>query len=217
MKLIVTGATGMVGEGVLLAVLDREEVIEVLSISRKPSGINHPKLKEIIHSDFYDLSPIESQMKGYNAVLFCLGISSVGLSKEDYYKITYTLTLHFAEVYHRQNPEGKFCYISGRGTDSQEKGNGWASVKGKTENDLVKLFGQNAYNFRPAFIKPMMGFKRVNKYFKYVAWMYKPGRSLFPSGFTNTTEIANAMVNVVEKGYPKQILEGNDIILAAQP
>lgn len=215
MKIILTGATGMVGEGVLHMLLERKDVEAVLSVSRKPSQQSSPKLKEIIHTDFYNLSAIAEEMKGYDAVLFCLGISSVGMPKEDYFKTTHTLTLHFAETFKKQNPGGKFLYISGAGTDSAEKGNGWAAVKGKTEKDLVKLFGENAYNFRPGFIKPIEGLRFVNKYYRYINWIYPIGRKIYAKGFTTNKELADSMINVAENGYKKQILEGDDIIKTA--
>ena len=206
----------MVGNGTLITLLKRDDINEILSISRKPSGISNPKLKEIIHKNFYDLSSISSQMKGYDAVLFCLGISSVGLSKEEYFKITHTLTLHFAEIFKNENPDGKFCYISGAGTDSKEKGDGWASVKGKTENDLIKLFGKNAYNFRPAFMKPVDGQSFVNKWYPYFSWMNALFKPLFPNYFGSVAEVANAIANVAKTGYPSQVLETKDIVIAAK-
>lgn len=216
MKIILTGATGMVGNGALITLLEREDITEILSISRKPSGISNPKLTEIIHKDFYNLDSISEQMKGYDAVLFCLGISSVGLPKEEYFKITHTLTLHFAEVFKKENPAGKFCYISGAGTDSKEKGDGWTSVKGKTENDLIKLFGENAYNFRPAFMKPVYGQDFVNKWYPYFSWMNGLFKPLFPNYFGSVAEVANAMANVGKTGYATHILETKDIAIAAK-
>lgn len=215
MKIILTGATGMVGEGVLHRLLERNDVEAVLSISRKPSQQSSPKLKEILHKDFYDLSAISAEMQGYDAVLFCLGISSVGLPKDEYFKITHTLTMHFAETFKKECPDGKFLYISGAGTDSAEKGSGWAAVKGRTENDLIKLFGKNAYNFRPGFIKPIEGLRFVNKYYKYINWMYPLGRKLYPKGFTTNKELADCMINIAKNGYGKQVLEGDDIIKGA--
>ncbi|MBK7428692.1 MAG: NAD-dependent epimerase/dehydratase family protein, partial [Saprospiraceae bacterium] len=148
LNVIITGATGMVGEGVMHQCLQNEHVASVLLINRKPYGLKHPKLTEVIHQDFYDLSSIESKLKGYNACFFCLGISSVGISKEEYFKITYTLTLHMGETLSRLNPDMVFTYVSGMGTDSKEKGNGWASVKGKTENDLKKLPFKKVHAYR---------------------------------------------------------------------
>jgi nucleoside-diphosphate-sugar epimerase len=139
-RVIITGVTGMVGEGVLHNCLQHSDVTQVLVITRKPSGVLHPKLKEIIHNDFYDLSPIRHDLAGYNACFFCLGVSSVGMKEADYFKLTYTLTMHVASTLSALNPDMTFCYISGAGTDSSEKGRSmWARVKGKTENDLMKL------------------------------------------------------------------------------
>lgn len=216
MKIILTGATGMVGNGVLRILLKRDDIQEVLSISRRPSGISNPKLKEILHEDFCDLSAIAHEMKGYDAVLFCLGISSVGISKDRYFQITHTLTMHFAETFKKENPEGRFCYISGAGTDSNEKGSGWAAVKGKTENDLIKLLGNNAYNFRPAFMKPVAGQDFVNRWYAYLSWMDAIFKPLFPNYFRTVEEVANSMANVAQKGYSSQVLEGKDISITAK-
>ena len=140
LNVILTGATGMVGEGVLHECLQHEDVQAVLVINRKPCGVSHSKLKEIIHTDFFNLSAIQNQLAGYNTCLFCLGVSSVGMKEPEYYRMTYTLTMNFAETVLRQNPEMVFCYISGAGTDTSEKGRMmWARVKGKTENDLMRL------------------------------------------------------------------------------
>src|SRR5262245_52821814 len=137
-KAIITGVTGMVGEGVLLECFQHNNVDTVLVLGRKPCGIAHPKLKEIVHGNLYDLSPIASQLAGFNACFFCLGTTSVGKSETEYYNVTYTLTMHVAETLSKLNPDMVFCYISGAGTDSTEKGNlMWARVKGKTENDLM--------------------------------------------------------------------------------
>src|SRR6201985_2993918 len=140
-KAIITGATGMVGEGVLLESLNHPDVEQVLVINRKPGGVSHPKLREIIHTDFFNLAPIEAQLAGYNACYFCLGISSVGIGKEEYRHITYDLTLHGGETLAKLNPDMTFCYVTGAGTDNSEKGKvAWARVKGATENALLRLF-----------------------------------------------------------------------------
>src|SRR6185312_12109036 len=149
-RAIVTGATGMVGEGVLQECLSHPQVEAVLIVNRKPSGFSHPKLKEIIHADFFDISPIADQLKGYNACYFCLGVTSLGKKEPEYYKLTYTLTMHLAETLSRLNPDMTFCYVSGASNDSSEKGSQmWARVKGKTENDLAKLPFKQEFNFRP--------------------------------------------------------------------
>lgn len=214
-KAIITGATGMVGEGVLLECLNHPDVEQVLVINRKPGGITHPKLREIIHSDFFNLAPIEQQLAGFNACYFCLGISSVGIGKEEYRHITYDLTLNVAQVLARLNPEMTFCYVTGAGTDSSEKGRiAWARVKGATENALLKLF-KNAYMFRPGFMKSTPGQKNLKSFYRYIAWLYPIGRALYPKGFCTLQEVGLAMINAVTKGYPKQILEVKDIVALA--
>src|SRR6218665_1249706 len=214
-RAIVTGERGMVGEGVLHECLQHPQVEAVLVINRKACGVTHPKLKEIIHADFFDFSAIEAQLNGYNACYFCLGVSSVGMSKEDYYQKTYVLTMHVAETLSRQNSGMTFCYVSGASTDSAEKGTGWAAVKGKTENDLMKLPFKKVYNFRPGFMKPTPGLKNVNKLYNYLGWLYPIGRALFPSAFCTLKEVGLAMIHTITKGYPKQILEVKDIVALA--
>lgn len=148
----------MVGEGVLRECLSHPDIEAVLLVNRKPAGVNHPKVKEIIHPDFLNLSPIADQLKGYDACFFCLGVSSVGMDKTKYFSLTYTLTMDFAQWI--ANPTSVFCYISGAGTDSTEKGRiAWARVKGKTENDLMKLPFRKVYNFRPGILKATKGLK----------------------------------------------------------
>ncbi len=216
MKVIITGATGMVGEGIMHICLENPSISEVLIVNRKPYGLIHPKLKEIIHADFYNIAPIENKLIGYDACFFCLGISSVGVKKEAYFKTTYTLTMHFAGILAKSNPNMVFEYISGAGTDSDEKGNGWAAVKGKTENDLRKLF-KYAYGIRPGFIKPIAGLKHINKYYKYINWLFPFGRKFFPAGFCTMTELAHAMIFLAKNRPEKPLIEGEDIIeLAAK-
>lgn len=211
-RAIITGATGMVGEGVLHECLLHDEVEEVLVINRKPCGVQHPKLKEIIHKDFLDFSPIESQLKGYNACFFCLGVSSVGMKEEEYYKFTYTLTLHVANTLVKHNQDMTFCYVSGASTDSTESGRmRWARVKGKTENDLMKLPFKQVYNFRPGAIEATKGLKNVLSYYKYFSWLFPIVKLLAPNAIVKLKEIGIAMINTVTKGYEKQILEVSDI------
>lgn len=215
-KAIVTGATGMVGEGVMHQCLQNPDVEEVLVINRKPCGLSHPKLKEIIHNDFFDLSAIKDQLTGYNACFFCLGVTSVGKKAEEYYRFTYTLTMHVAETLAPLNPDMTFCYISGAGTDSNEKGNGWAAVKGKTENDLMKLPFKQVYAFRPGFIKPIKGLANAHSFYKYVNWLYPIGRAIYPTGFCTLQELAAAMMRVVINPFSKKVIEGKDIIELAK-
>ena len=217
-KVIITGATGMVGEGVLYMSLQHPDVMSVLVINRKPSGVSHPKLKEIVHADFFNLSAIESELSGYNACFFCLGVSSVGMGAEQYFQTTYTLTMHVAETLVRLNPGMSFCYISGAGTDSSEKGRSrWARVKGKTENDLMHLPFQQVFGVRPGFIKSIPGLVHIHSFYKYINWLFPLGRAMYPAGFCTLRELALAMIRVVRQGYERKIIEGKDIIrLAAE-
>jgi nucleoside-diphosphate-sugar epimerase len=215
-KAIVTGSTGMVGEGVLMECLENPEVEQVLVINRKPGGMPHPKLREILHGDFFDLSPIEAQLGGYNACFFCLGVSSVGMGQEEYKRVTYDLTLNVGRVLAKLNPDMAFCYVTGRGTDSSEKGKVvWARVKGATENALLRLF-KNGYMFRPAFMLATPGQKNLNKWYKYFAWIYPIGRPLFPDSFCTLQEVGQAMIRAAGKGSPKKILEVRDIVALAK-
>ena len=207
----------MVGEGVLLECLNHPDVEQVLVINRKPGGVSHSKLREIIHLDFFNLEPIEQQLSGFNACFFCLGVSSVGMSEEEYKHITHDLTLNVAQLLAKLNPEMTFCYVTGAGTDSSEQGrSAWARVKGATENALIRLFKQ-AYMFRPAFMKATPGQKNVKSYYKFFDWLYPIGRTLYPSGFCTLQEVGLAMIKVVSEGYPKHILEVKDIVELAKP
>ena len=215
-KSIITGVTGMVGEGVLHECLKHPEVESVLVINRKPCGVKHEKLKEIIHKDFFDLLSIENQLAGYNACYFCAGVSSVGKKEDEYKRITYDLTLNFAKILLKHNPDMTFCYVSGVGTDTTEKGRiMWARIKGKTENDLLKLF-KSAYMFRPGFIKPTKGLKNAYKAYKFFTPFYLVLRKLFPKHVVTLEEIGLAMINVTLYDSNKKILECNDIAQMAK-
>jgi hypothetical protein len=212
-RAIITGSTGMVGEGVLHECLQHPLVDSVLVINRKPCGVIHPKLKEIIHADFFDLSPIADKLGGYNACFFCLGVSSVGMNKADYFRFTHDLTMHVAVTLSREDPDMVFCYISGAGTDSTEKGrSAWARVKGRTENELFKLSFKAVYAFRPGYIHPTKGLKRINPVYKYISWLYPILRSIFPNSATTLKELGLAMINVANRGYDKKIVEVKDIL-----
>ena len=213
---IITGVTGMVGEGVLHECLKHPEVKSVLVINRKPCGVKHEKLKEIIHKDFFDLLSIENQLAGYNACYFCAGVSSVGKKEDEYKRITYDLTLNFAKILLKHNPDMTFCYVSGVGTDTTEKGRiMWARIKGKTENDLLKLF-KSAYMFRPGFIKPTKGLKNAYKAYKFFTPFYPVLRKLFPKYIVTLEEIGLAMINVTLYDSDKKILECKDIAQMAK-
>ena len=211
-KVIITGATGMVGEGVLHECLLYPQIENVLVINRKPCGIRHPKLKEIIHADFFNLSPIKNELSGYDACFFCLGVSSVGMKEPGYFKLTYTLTMHFAEIVSEVNSNMVFCYISGAGTDSTEKGRMmWARVKGKTENDLMKLPFKKVYNFRPAILEPTKGLKNTLSLYKYFGWMAPILRLLAPNQISTLQQLGKSMIFVTINGYKKQNFDVKDI------
>jgi hypothetical protein len=211
-KAIITGSTGMVGEGVFLECLQHPAVESILVINRRPCGITHPKVKEIIHTDFFDLSPIEPGLAEYNACFFCAGVSSVGMKEPEYTRITYDLTMNFAQTLSKLNPDMTFCYVSGAGTDSSEKGRMmWARVKGKTENDLMKLQFKNVYAFRPAFMKAVKGQKNLPKFYKYIQLPYPVLHALFPQYFGRLSDVGLAMINCALAGAEKKVLEARDI------
>jgi uncharacterized protein YbjT (DUF2867 family) len=215
-KAIITGVTGMVGEGVLTEALNNAEVEQLLVINRKPCGVSHPKLKEIIHKDFFDLSPITSQLAGYNACFFCLGTSSVDMSKDDYYHVTYDLTMHVAQTLVKLNSDMTFVYISGASTDSTEQGSiAWARVKGKTENDLMKLPFRQVYAFRPGLMKPFAGAKNVPGWGKVILWLYPVIKGIAPNIACTLQEVGQAMIKATTMGYEKKVLEVKDIIALA--
>lgn len=217
LSVILTGATGMVGEGVLHECLQHPSVEKVLVLTRKPCGINHPKLKEIIHANFFDIQPLEEQLKGYNSCFFCLGVSSVGMDEEKYFQATYILTTHFAQTLAALNPGMTFCYVSGAGTDSTEKGKRmWARIKGKTENALVKLPFKKVYNFRPGIIEPTKGLKNTLSFYKYLGWLLPVIRFLLPRYISSLKQLGMAMINASSHGYEKDILEIPDIIKLAK-
>jgi uncharacterized protein YbjT (DUF2867 family) len=216
-RIILTGATGMVGEGVLNECLRHDNVEEILVVNRKTCGITHPKLKEIIHADFFDLSAIENLLAGYDACLFCLGVSSVGMKEPEFFRLTYTLTMHVAQTLASKNPGMTFCYISGAGTDSSEKGRlMWARVKGKTENDLQKLPFKKVYNFRPGILQPTKGLKNTLSYYKYLGWLLPIIRTIAPKYICTLRELGIAMINSVLDGYEKNILEVKDVLVLAK-
>jgi hypothetical protein len=214
-KAIITGSTGMIGKGVLLECLEDSRVESVLVINRQPVGMNHVKLKEIILKDLFDLSPAMNELAGYAACFFCLGVSAAGMSEKEYHKITYDLTLYFAQTLLKLNPDMTFCYISGAGTDSSEKGRMmWARVKGKTENALLSLPFEACYMFRPGFIQPMKGIKSRTRSYNLIYIVLKPFYPIlknFKSVVTNTEKLGQAMIHVGVNGYRKNILESSDI------
>jgi hypothetical protein len=202
----------MVGEGVLHECLLHPNIESVLVINRKPCGVTDPKLTEIIHADFFDLSAIEKSLTGYNACYFCAGVSSVGMKEQEYTRLTHTLTLQVASTLSKLNPEMVFCYVSGSGTDGTEQGRMmWARVKGRTENDLFKIPFKSVYAFRPAFMLPTRGMKNTLSSYKYLTWLYPLVRMVFPGYFGTLSEVGKAMINVTLYAYKQKVLEVKDI------
>ncbi len=213
LKIILTGSTGMVGEGVLHECLHSDLVSEVLVVNRKPCGYTHNKLRELILPDFFNIESIKAEFSAYNCCLFCLGVSSVGMNEADYTKMTYDLTLNFAKVLSEVNKDMTFSYISGAGTDSTEKGRMmWARVKGKTENDLKKLGFRKVYNFRPGMLKPTPGLKNTLKYYKYVGWLYPVLKLIAPGTASTLAELGQSMIRCSYYHYGSDTLEVRQII-----
>lgn len=199
----------MVGEGVLMECLQNNDITEVLSVSRKTCHIQHPKLKELLVPDFTQLQNFEDEIKGYEACFYCAGISSVGMAEDKYRYITYDTTIAFARALLKANPEISFCFITGRGTDSTEKGKQmWARVKGKTENDLQQMPFKYQYNFRPGAMLPFPEQKKVNKLYIFIAKLI---RFFSPASVLTLSELGRAMMAAVKSGYKKNILEVKDI------
>jgi uncharacterized protein YbjT (DUF2867 family) len=216
MKVILFGATGMVGQGVLRECLVDPGVERVLVVGRSPTGQQNAKLKEILHQDFFDFSAIESELTGYDACFFCLGVSSVGMEEQRYRHLTYDLTLATATMLARLNPGMVFTYVTGRGTDSTEQGpRMWARVKGKTENDLLKLPFKAAYMFRPAGIQPLYGVRSKTAWINAIYVVASPLLARLartsPQYMTTTERVGRAMISVARDGYPKRVLESEDI------
>ena len=216
MKVILFGATGMVGQGCLRECLLDAGVESVLAVGRSPSGQGHAKLREILHDNFLDYSAIESQLAGYDACFFCLGVSSVGMSEERYRHLTYDITMAAATTLAKLNPGMVFVYVTGRGTDSTEQGRlMWARVKGKTENDLLKLPFKAAYMFRPAGIQPLHGIRSRTAWYQALYVVAAPVLTLLnrvaPKYVTTTEQVGRAMIRVARDGYPRPVLESEDI------
>lgn len=214
MKVIITGSTGMVGEGVLFECLENPKVTGVLMINRRSYSMQHIKLKELIIADFMKLESYDSNLSGYDACFYCAGISSVGMNEEKYTKITYDTTIYFAQKLLTLNPGMVFNFVSGSHTDSSEKGKlMWARVKGKTENALMKLGFRASYNFRPGFMKPFANQKNVNRIFKIFGLFFT---TFFQKKSLSLKQVGQAMISVVITGYPKEILEIADIKKSAK-
>jgi uncharacterized protein YbjT (DUF2867 family) len=219
LKIILFGASGMVGQGVLRECLLDPDVERVLAIVRSPLGQPHgkeKKVREIVHSDFTDFYAVEDQWRGYDACFYCLGVSSLGMSEKDYAHVTKDFTLAAAESLSRVNPNMTFIYVSGTGTDSTERGRVmWARVKGETENRLLKMPFKGVYMFRPGFIQPLHGIKSKTALYRIPYLFMGPFipllKALFPKIITTTEQVGRAMIRIAKQGAPKRLLENVDI------
>lgn len=216
MKVILFGATGMVGQGVLRECLLDPHVDAILAIGRTATGCQDAKFREIIPADLYTLTAIETQLAGYDACFFCLGVSAAGMSEQAYRRVTYDLTISAAEILARLNPAMTFIYVSGAGTDTSERGRMmWARVKGQTENALLRMPFLAAYTFRPAYIQPLHCIRAKTKWYAalyaVVAPLYPLWKLLLPNYVTTTEAVGRAMLRVARNGAPKRIIENRDI------
>jgi uncharacterized protein YbjT (DUF2867 family) len=216
MKAVIFGASGMVGQGVLRECLLDPKIEQVLSVVRSPTGQTDTKLREVVHGDFMDFSGIESELSGYDACFFCLGVSSAGMTEAEYTRVTYDITMAAAQTLLKASPGMTFEYISGMSTDRSEKGRSmWARVKGRTENALLALPFKAAYMFRPGFIQPLHGIQSKTRGYRIFYAVTKPllpaFRALFPQHVTTTERLGRAMIAVARHGYPKKVLEMKDI------
>jgi uncharacterized protein YbjT (DUF2867 family) len=216
MNVLLFGATGMVGQGVLRECLLDPDVRRVVSVGRTPTGVNDPKLREIVTSDLFDLSAYESELTDVDACFFTLGVSSAGMSEEAYARVTYDLTLSAATMLARLNPQMTFIYVSGAGTDSSEQGRSmWARVKGKTENALLRLPFKAAYMLRPGLIQALHGARSKTPsyrfFYVFLAPLFPIIKRVFPRKVSTTEQIGRAMLAAAKHGAPKAVLEIADI------
>ena len=215
MNILIFGATGMVGQGVLRECLLAPDVERVVAVGRNATGQQHPKLRDLVHKDMYDYSAIEPQLQGFDACFFCLGVSSVGMKEPEYKRITYDLTLAAATVLARLNPGMTFTYVTGAGTDTSERGrNMWARVKGRTENAILGMGFKAAFMFRPAFIQPLKGVRSKAWYqplITVLSPLFPLLQKIVPQYVTTTENVGRAMIQAAAIGYPKRVLESDDI------
>lgn len=216
MDVIIFGASGMVGQGVLRECLLDPDVRRVVTVGRTPTGQQHAKLQEIVHGDLLDLSPIESSLSGLDACFYCLGVTSAGMTEEAYARVTYDMTVAVASTLSRLNPQMTFVFVSGAGTDSTEKGRTmWARVKGKAENAVLRFPFKAAYMFRPGVIQPLHGIRSKTKSYQLFYTIAGPVlpllKRMFPRLITTTEQIGRAMLVVAKRGAPSVILESADI------
>ena len=217
MKVVLFGATGMVGQGALRECVLDAEVEQVLTIVRRAIGPKDAKVRELVHADFLDYSIIEAELVGYDACFFCLGVSSAGLTEAAYRRVTHDIAIAAARVLARLNPAMTFIFVSGAGTDGTGRGRTmWARVKGETENAVLALPFKAAYAFRPAFIQPLHGITSRTAAYRVFYAVLRPLlpllKALFPSYVTTTEQLGRAMLAVAKRGAPTRVLENRDIV-----
>lgn len=218
MRVLIFGATGMIGYGVLLECLDDPGIEEVVTVGRREVDLEHPKLTQLLHDDFTDFSPIEAELSGFDACMWCLGISAGGMSEEDYRRVTVGFTMAAADVLERRNPAMTFCFISGAGT-RRESGQMWARVKAEAEDRLAERGFAATYNFRPAMIQPMRGAVSTIRSYRLLYALIGPLYPLlrhFKKYVTSTPEVGRAMIRAARDGARKTTLENADICALAE-
>ena len=221
MKVIITGASGMVGKGALLECLDDSRIEKVLSIGRSRCGVEHPKLDELIHANFSEFESVKDQLGGYDACFACMGVSAIGMKEVEYHYYTYDMTIALANALHSLNTQMTMIYVSGVGTDSSEKGRSmWARVKGKTENALFNKGFRQAFAFRPGMIIPKRGIRSRTRWYQWaydnLMWLIKLLKRMAPRSIVDTTQIGQAMIQLCVSGYDKQVILPPDILELAK-
>ena len=216
-NVIITGATGMVGEGVLHECLTDPRIATITLLNRRSAGVVHPKVKEVLVTDLFAFTGDEPGLSGADACLFCLGATSIGKSEEEYTRLTYDLTLAIAKPLLKLNPGMTFCYVSAKGTDNSVSGKTmWARVKGRTENALSKMGFRQYFSFRPFLLTPTKGLAHTHGFYQYITWLFPLGRMVYPEGFCTLRELALAMIQVGYQGYGKPIITPTDMVKLAK-
>lgn len=206
-NVIISGATGMVGEGVLHECLKDPRIAAITLINRRSAGVVHPKVKEILLPDLFEFTGNEPGLTDADACFYCLGATSIGKSEEEYSKLTYDLTLKIAAPLLKLNPGITFCYVSAKGADSSEKGKTmWARVKGRTENELAKIGFKQFFAFRPFMLTPTAGLRNTHGFYRYISWLFPLGRLVYPEAFCTLKELALAMILTACNGHDKKII-----------
>ena len=208
-NVIITGATGMVGEGVLHECLKDPKIASITLLTRRSTGVVHPKVTEVLLTDLFAFTGNEPGLNNADACFYCLGATSIGKSEEAYTKLTHDLTLKIARPLLQLNPDITFCYVSAKGTGGKTM---WARVKGRTENDLAKMGFRQFFAFRPFMLTPTKGLRNTHGFYNYISWLFPLGRMVYPEGFCTLRELALAMIQVGYQGYSKKIITPTDMV-----